>query len=59
MNTTDSHKFNRIVFRISKENGIVQFKNLNNERSLITLVFTTGKHDNLKNKLLKICEVFK
>ncbi|CAD8191662.1 unnamed protein product [Paramecium pentaurelia] len=58
MNTLDSHKFNRIVFRISKENGIVKFQNLNNQRTLFTLVFTLGKHENLKNKLLKICEAF-
>ncbi|CAD8074247.1 unnamed protein product [Paramecium primaurelia] len=58
MNTIDSHKFNRIVFRISKENGIVKFKNLNNQRCLVTLVFAIGKHENLKNKLLKICEAF-
>ncbi|CAD8102495.1 unnamed protein product [Paramecium sonneborni] len=58
MNTNDSLKFNRIVFRITKENGIVKFKNLNNKRTIFTLVFAIGKHENLKNKLLKICEAF-
>nr|CAI43264.1 V-ATPase a subunit 7_2 isotype of the V0 sector [Paramecium tetraurelia] len=58
MNAADQHKFNRIVFRISKENGIVKFKDFNNEKIIFTLVFTKGKHENLKTKLLKICEAF-
>lgn len=32
MNLKDSNKFNRIVFRVTKENGIVKFNDLKNER---------------------------
>ena len=63
IDTEDSLRFKRIVFRVTRGNNLIFMKDIKDvegktPKSVFFIAHQNGEHEYIKNKLKKVCESF-